>query len=176
MAVVKYCGINIGSELIETGSSLLHFAVYTNCFEVVCFLLEEWGDIDVNATDDCLRTPLHYAYLAGHTQIAQYLIQHGADVYAVDSDGCTSYEYIDGNPNWITELEYLQNKRKIHHIAFSIEHCYYMKLVNLGIDEEEAVPLIMEQFPSLKELRPTQPHHDIDHAVALKEFTQFITN
>ena len=23
---------------------------------------------------------------------------------------------------------------------------------------------------------PTQPHHDIDHVSALKEFTQFITN
>ena len=34
----------------------------------------------------------------------------------------------------------------------------------------------MEQFPSLKEDGPTRPHHDIDHASALKEFTQFITN
>ena len=33
----------------------------------------------------------------------------------------------------------------------------------------------MEQFPSLKEDGPTQPHYDIDHASALKEFTQFIT-
>ena len=33
----------------------------------------------------------------------------------------------------------------------------------------------MEQFPSLKEDGPTQPHHDIDHASALKEFTQYIT-
>ena len=51
-----------------------------------------------------------------------------------------------------------------------------MKLVNLGIDHKEAVSLTMEQFPSLQEDDPTQPHHDIDHASALKEFTQFITN
>ena len=176
VAVLRYYGIIIGSEFIEIGTSLLHFAVYTNCFDVICFLLKECGNIDVNATDDSLRTPLHYAYLAGHTQIAQYLIQHGADVLAVDTDGCTPCEYIDGDPNWIMDLEYLQNKRKIHHVAFSIEHCYYMNLVNLGIDEEEVVSLTMEQFPSLKE-RPTQPHHDIiDHATALKEFTQYITN
>ena len=51
-----------------------------------------------------------------------------------------------------------------------------MKLFNIGgINEKEAVSLTMEQFPSLKEDGPTQPHHDIDHASALKEFTQFIT-
>ena len=42
-----------------------------------------------------------------------------------------------------------------------------------GFDDKEAVSLTMEQFPSLKE---DQPHHDIHHASALKEFTQFITN
>ena len=104
------------------------------------------------------------------------MIQHGADVYAVDSDGRTPYEYIDGDPESIKFSENLQNKRKIYHIPFSIEHCYYMKLVNLGIDYKEAVSLTMEQFPSLQEDGPTQPHHDIDHASALKEFTQFITN
>ena len=34
----------------------------------------------------------------------------------------------------------------------------------------------MEQFPSLKEDGPTQPHHDIDHTSALKEFTHYITD
>ena len=147
-----------------------------NCFDVVSFLLEECSGIDVNVTmDDCLYTPLHLAYLNGHTQIAQYLIQHGADVYAVDSNGHTPYEYIDGHPDFIKNSECLQNRRKIHHIPYSIEHCYYMKLFNIGIDEQEAVSLTMEQFPSLKEDGPTQPYHDIDHASALKEFTQFIT-
>ena len=50
-----------------------------------------------------------------------------------------------------------------------------MKLINIGIDDEEAISLTIEQFPSLKEDGPTQPHHDIDHVSALKEFTQFIT-
>ena len=38
-----------------------------------------------------------------------------------------------------------------------------MKLINIGINHQEGVPLTMEQFPSLKEDGPTQPH-DIDHA------------
>ena len=35
--------------------------------------------------------------------------------------------------------------------------------------------MMKKQFPSLKEDGPTQPHHDIDYASALKEFTQYIT-
>ena len=175
MAIMKYCGVKSDFRTTES-LSLLHIAVMYNCFDVVYFLLEECSDIDVNVTDDYLQTPLHFAYLTGHIQIAQCLIQHGADVFAVDSDGCTPYEYIDGDPECIKGSEYFKNRRIIYHIPFSIEHCYYMKLINLGIDYKEAVSLTMEQFPSLKEDGPTEPHHGIDHASALKEFTQFITN
>ena len=174
IAIMKHCGVKSDFKTI-VGDSLLNFAVMSDCFDVVSFLLEECSGIDVNATDDGLYTPLHAAYLCGHAQIAQYLIQHGADMYAVDSNGHTPYEYIDGDPDSIKQSEYLQNRRKIHHIPCSIERCYFMKLMNIGIDDEEAVSLTMEQFPSLKEDGPTQPHHDIDHASALKEFTQYIT-
>ena len=140
--------------------------------------MKECSDIDVNATNDhSMRyTPLHLAYLYGHTQIAQYLIQHGADEYAVDSDGCTPYEYIDGDPDCLEASERFQNRRKIHYVPYSIEHCYYMKLVNIGINKKEAVSLTVEQFPSLKEDEFTQCDHDIDHASSLKEFAQFITH
>ena len=176
ITVMKYCGVKTDFKTTE-GYSLLYIAVLYNCFDVVRFLLEECRGIDVNVTDDVyLYTPLHLAYLYGHTQIAQYLIQHGADVYAVDSDGHTPYEYIDGDPDCIETSEHTQNRRKIHHIPYSIEHCYYMKLFNIGIDEKEAVSVTMEQFPSLKEDGPTQPHHDIDHSSALKEFTQYVTH
>ena len=174
IAIMKYCGVKSDFKTTE-GYSLLHCAIAYNCFDVVCFLLEECSDINVNVTDDYMDTPLHLAYLYGLTQMAQYLIQHGADVYAVDSDGHTPYEYIDGDPGWIENSEYCQNRRKIYHIPFSVEHCYYMKLVNIGIDYKEAISLTMEQFPSLKEDGPTQSHYDIDHASALKEFTHFIT-
>ena len=176
IAIMKCCGVKTDFKT-KKGLCLLHIAVMCNCVDVVSFLLEECSGIDVNVTDDVyLYTPLHLAYLYGHTQIAQYLIQHGADVYAVDSNGHTPYEYIDGHSDGIKISERTQNRRKIHHIPYSIEHCYYMKLFNIGIDEKEAVSLTMEQFPSLKEDGPTQPHHDIDHASALKEFTQYVTH
>ena len=123
---------------------------------------------------------MHTAYLYGHTQIAQYLIQHGADVYAMNmySNGDTPCEYIDGHPKAIKKSEYFKNRRKTHHTPYSIEHCYYIKLQNIGINDKEAVSQTMTQFPSLKENGPTQPHHDIDHdhASTLKEFAQYITN
>ena len=176
IAIMKHCGVKTDFKTTD-GDSLLHYAVAFNCFDVISFLLEECSSIDVNVTtDDGLYTPLHLAYAYRHTQIAQYLVQHDADVYAVDSDGHTPYEYIDGEPGGIKHSEYYQNIRKIHNIPYSIEHCYYMKLINIGIGDEEAVALTMEQFPSLKEDSPTESHHDIDHTSALKEFTQYITN
>ena len=175
IAIMKYCGVKSDFKT-AVSHSLLHCAVIFNCFDVIRFLLEECTDIDVDVTDNHMYTPLHTAYCCGHTQIAQYLIQHGADVYAVNSDDCSPYVYIDGDPVHIKVSEYFQNMRKIHHIPNSTEHCYYMKLINIGIEVEKAVSLTMEQFPSLKEDGPTQPYHDIDHASALKEFTQYIIN
>ena len=175
ITIIKYCSIKADFKT-RGGFPLLHIAVMAHCFDIVSFLLEECSGVDVNVTDDdSLHTPLHLAYLTRHTQMAQYLIQHGADVYAVDSDGHTPYEYIDGDIGWVKSSEYIQNKRKIHHFPYSTEHCYYMKLINSGIGDREAVSLTMEQFPSLNEDGPTQHHHDIDHASALKEFSQFIT-
>ena len=123
IAVMKYCSIRADFKTRE-GFSVLHVAVMAHCFDIVRFLLEEGSGIDVNVTiDDSLYTPLHLAYLTQQTQIAQYLIQHGADVYAVDSVGHTPYEYIDGHVKWIKSSEYFQNKRKIHCFPYSIEHC-----------------------------------------------------
>ena len=174
--ILKYSGVKADYKT-DHGDSLLHIAVAYNCYDIVYFMLEECSGIDVNVTDDDdLYTPLHLAYLYGHTEIARYLIQHGADVYAVDSDGFTPYEYIDGNTDAIKNSGYFQNRRKLHHIPFSIEYCYYMKLRNIGVDDKEAVSLTVEQFPSLKGDGPTQPHYDIDHALVLKEFTQYITD
>ena len=47
--------------------------------------------------------------------------------------------------------------------------------LNSGTETEEAITLIMQQFPSLTEHGPTQPHHDIDHTSFTKELTQYIT-
>ena len=117
--------------------------------------------------NDSLWTPLHLAYLTGQTQnlIAEYLIDTMCMLWIV------MVERVD----WIKLLEYCQSKR-IHYYSYIIEQYYYGKLVNFGTDDENAVSLAMEQFPSLKD-GPTQSNcaRDIDHDTALKENTHFIT-
>ena len=175
IGIMKHCGIK--PDFKARHFSLINYTVMCNCIDVLCFMLDECSEIDVNVTDVYLYTPLHLAYLVGNTQIAQCLIEHGADVFAVDSTGRTPYEYMDGDSGYIKLSENFQNRRKIYHIPFSIEHCYYMKLQNNGIGEEAAVSLTMEKFPSLKEDGPTQPQGDFEpaRASALEEFTQYIT-
>ena len=59
---------------------------------------------------------------------------------------CHNYEYVDGDPDIATLSEYLQNRRKIDKIPRSFE---WLRLVNLGSDEEETIFLTMELHPSL---------------------------
>ena len=157
------------------GFTLLHTAILTCCFDVVRCLVEECDGIDVNITSDDLRTPLHSAYLAGHMSIAEYLIQHGADLTAVDMHGFSPYEYKDGDPEVIEIAEYIKNKRNIHRQCYSAERLYYFKLLNLGIDVKEVVTLTMEEFPSLKDDGHTQPQHNVDRTAIIEELTQYIT-
>ena len=171
---LKVCGVKTSFKYTDTGTILLQNAVFTCCFHVVCFLVEECG-VDVNMCDNYLNTPLHIAYMAGHTHIAQYLIQHGADVMAVDNKGCTPYDYIDGIPKVITMSQTLQNSRIIHQVPGSAENMHYIKLRNTGIKHEKAITLTMEQFPSLMEDGPTQLHHYDNHTSFTKELTEYIT-
>ena len=76
---LKICGVKTSFKSTDSGFTLLYQAVFTCCFHVVCFLVEECG-ADVNICTNYFYTPLHIAYTAGHTHIAQYLLQHGGDV------------------------------------------------------------------------------------------------
>jgi ankyrin repeat protein len=44
---------------------------------------------DLDARDETLQTPLHYAALRGHRNVAELLIANGADVNAEDNEGIT---------------------------------------------------------------------------------------
>jgi len=170
---LKISGIK--ATFTVAGFTLLHTAVMTCCLDVVKYLVEECDGIDVNVTSDDLRTPLHSAYLAGHVHIAEYLIQHGADVTASDMHGFTPHEYRDGDPAVIEIADYIKNKRRIHQHCYSAERLYYFKLLNLGIDVKRVVSLTMEEFPSLKEDGHTQPQHNVDRTAIIEELTQYIT-
>ena len=55
IAILEYCGIK-APFVTYNDISLLHFAVYTDCFDVVQYLVGECRDTDVNITDDSLQT------------------------------------------------------------------------------------------------------------------------
>ena len=162
---LKCCGVDMSFKAANSGYSLLHNAVFTCCFHVVCFLVEDCG-VNVNITDDHLDTPLHIAYMAGHTDIAEYLIQHGADVMAVNSRSNVPYDYIDGISQVIYLSKTLQIQRAIHQVPGCPEYMYYLEFRYMGIEAEEAVRLTSENFPSLTQDEPTQPH---DHTSFTKE-------
>ena len=156
-------------------ATLLHLASIYNCFDVVRFLITSCRDIDVNIIDDFLRTPLHYASLAKHTEIADYLLQHSADVRAKDCNNHTAFDYVDGNPKIIAISQYMQNKRKIHERPFSAVRQFYLKMVNSGVEDEEAVARTMEKFPTLKEEGSTKVYYDVDRASVLSEVSKYIS-
>ena len=75
---------------IKFGSSKspqLHMFIKNRCKKRIEFLLKFRG-IDVNSKDRFLQTPLHLA-LEGLPEIAQKLIDKGADLHAIDSNGWT---------------------------------------------------------------------------------------
>ena len=171
---LKCCEVKSFLKDVGNASTLFLYAITSCCFKVICFLVKECG-VDVNVCDENLNTPLHHAYLYGQTDIAQYLIQNGADVIAVNCDGSTPYHYIDGDSESIALSQSMRNLRIIHQVPGSAEYMHFIKLRNSGTELEEAVTLTMEQFPSLTEDGPTQPHHDVDHASFTKELTQYVT-
>ena len=162
ISFLKVIGPKMSIRDAYTGYSLLHVAVLSGCYNVVCFLVED-SEVDVNLGDNNLDTPLHIAYMAGLTDIAEYLIQHGADMMAVNVQDCIPYDYVNGLPEIIASSKTLQDSRKIHQIPGSDQYKYFNKLCNTEIEPEKAVTLTIVQFPSLTDNRPTQFHHDDDH-------------
>lgn len=48
---------------------------------------------DPNQADNTGRTPLHWAVASGHTEVAGYLLDAGADEALADSNGCVASHY-----------------------------------------------------------------------------------
>ncbi|KAM9304465.1 protein phosphatase 1 regulatory subunit 16A [Morus bassanus] len=74
----------------EDGLTALHQCCIDDYGDVVTALLE--AGADVNARDSELWTPLHAAATCGHLRLVQLLIQSGADLLAVNSDGNMPYD------------------------------------------------------------------------------------
>ena len=133
----------------------LHLAVLHKLFTVVKFLVEDCK-VDVNCTSTLYNdgTALHMAYGIGEKNIAQYLIEHGADQDAIDGNGNKPKDYeLCGDSTNVYSLnsKFLCMKRMIWKSMASDEYQYFAKLGAQGLPEHEAVDLTFKKFPSLQE-------------------------
>uniref|UniRef100_A0A669F3J0 Euchromatic histone-lysine N-methyltransferase 2 n=1 Tax=Oreochromis niloticus TaxID=8128 RepID=A0A669F3J0_ORENI len=71
--------------------SALHAAAQRGLLEV-CYMLIQAG-AQVDAQDKDLRTPLLEAIINNHVEVARYLVQNGACVYHIVSDGYTGLHH-----------------------------------------------------------------------------------
>ena len=72
----------------QNGRSMMHEAAINGHNELLQWLLSQGGDPNCGASSSG-GTPLHAAVSYGMTQSIQTLLDHGADVFAVDASGAT---------------------------------------------------------------------------------------
>ena len=72
----------------QNGRSMIHEAAINGQYELLEWLLCQGGDPNSGVSSSG-GTPLHAAVSYGMTQCIQTLLDHGADVFAVDASGAT---------------------------------------------------------------------------------------
>ena len=170
---------NVDVNVSECEMSFLNNALMCKCFHVVRYLVEECK-VDINAPihtylfDDLRFTPLHFAYATNEPVIADYLIQHGANVNAIDIHGKKPIEYEGGTPGMIELSETDANYRRIHKNMHGPEYNCYHELRRIH-SKKEAVALTIQKYPSLLcNERPTK--RDMFGTPTLKELNRYITD
>ena len=84
--------VSPSNPLCPSGMSSLHWAVDGGHIDMVLHILDQGVPADyTTSTTLCGWTPLmRTAMLSGNTQVAQVLIQHGANLNLTDADGKTA--------------------------------------------------------------------------------------
>ena len=86
LILILILGVFVSNSLTRTNEALFSAAVSGNVLEVARQL--NYG-ADVNSRNDDDATPLHFAALSGHRDVAEFLISKGADVKAREKHGGT---------------------------------------------------------------------------------------
>ena len=89
---VAECLLKIAREDVKIidkdGATLLHKAAWGNLPELANVLLQEYN-MDIDSQNYAGRTALHVAAYQGNTRILKYLLEHTANVNAIDNEGRT---------------------------------------------------------------------------------------
>ena len=150
---IKEFKINVHKHDIHHHTAL-HLAVVHKLFSVIRFLVEDCK-IDINYISNPTSgggTPLHMAYGIGERNIAQYLIEHGADQEAIDDDGRKpkDYEFYEDNAYSILSKFCIRLRVIEKTLGPELEH--YSQLCEQGLSVYKAMDLTFEKFPSLQNL------------------------
>ncbi|MBU1108054.1 MAG: ankyrin repeat domain-containing protein [Candidatus Riflebacteria bacterium] len=85
--ILELDATQLKAKEISLGESPLHFAAASGQCEVIKLLLEK--GVNVNDTNDYMRTPLHYASVMGHFDAVKLLCGAKANIHALDARGAT---------------------------------------------------------------------------------------
>ncbi|XP_025114575.1 protein phosphatase 1 regulatory subunit 16A-like isoform X2 [Pomacea canaliculata] len=88
----------------EDGLTALHQCCIDNTEEMMKLLLEYKAN--VNACDSEMWTPLHAAATCGHVVLCRHLIEHGAELLAVNADGNMPYDICEDE----VTLDYIETE------------------------------------------------------------------
>lgn len=71
------------------GATLLAVAAHEGHLDIIKFLVQN-AQLPIDLTDQCIgRTPLHWTCIADKPEVAEYLIQNGANINHADKTGMT---------------------------------------------------------------------------------------
>ncbi|KAF8535765.1 hypothetical protein BDD12DRAFT_796787, partial [Trichophaea hybrida] len=99
--VRMFCGADVNA-VSQQKQTALHFAVSVGVKSVVKMLVEE-ASADIDPEDMNKNTPLHHALMEGHHDIAQLLINCGANTNIKDNSGKTALHHAIAEGHYATE-------------------------------------------------------------------------
>jgi len=158
--------------------SAIHCAVLQKLLQVLKFLVEECK-VDVNQTIGMKPiiggTALHMAYGMDDLNVAKYLIEHGANQNALDTNGNKPEDCRCKINYYSLASKYFIKYSKIFHNVASKEREYFSKSVRDGISVFDAVDLTIKQFPKLMEDGSTNPHN-LEAIPTMSKLNRYVTD
>jgi uncharacterized protein len=106
----------VGSDTLRAnaqsvdGWTPLHLAAHFGRLETVKALHQLGADIDVKSTNPTNNTPMHAAIAGGSLEVAEYLLDNGANVNARDGGQNTAL-HIAAQAGWAEALRFLLDRR-----------------------------------------------------------------
>lgn len=168
----------------RAGTSLLHMATVKNQIKVIEYLLEKKADI--NLTDHKGRTPLHCA-AGGHPAVTKVLIEHGANLDAIDQEGLTPEQFSVASLEHDKKLYILDTEERRRNFVEPYNECHELLQAARQrtieqksepatmIDAEESLKPMAISQEMIKPKQLDQPmQEDVDEEQALQLISDFI--